>query len=154
MARELGVRYLLVGKVRWQKGERGQPGRGEPRTGGRATGRADHTLAAAFQRGAHRRVPDAGDIAPRVAEAWSELGDSARRQVAARPTHDLAAYDAYLRAVTSAAGMRPRRSQRSRRLSRGTPVRGRLGRTRVDPPVLLLGRVHPEEQVERSKTRG
>ena len=45
--------------------------------------------------------PTQADIATRVAEALGvTLGDSARRQLAARPTHDLAAYDAYLRAVT------------------------------------------------------
>jgi eukaryotic-like serine/threonine-protein kinase len=101
VARELGVRYLLIGKVRWQKGsgmsrvevspelvDLGDPD--APTT--RWQQPFDAALTDVFQAQA--------DIAARVAEALGvTLGDSARGQLAARPTQDLAAYDVYLRAL-------------------------------------------------------
>ena len=101
VARELGVRYLLIGKVRWQKGsgmsrvevspelvDLGDPD--APTT--RWQQPFDAALTDVFQTQA--------DIAARVAEALGvTLGDSARGLLAARPTKDLGAYDAYLRAL-------------------------------------------------------
>jgi eukaryotic-like serine/threonine-protein kinase len=101
VARELGVRYLLLGRVRWQKS--GGTSRVEvspelvdlsdpdaPAT--RWQQPFDAALTDVFQTQA--------DIATRVAEALGvTLGDSARRQLATPPTADLAAYDAYLRAL-------------------------------------------------------
>ena len=59
IARELGVDYLLVGKVRWEKGDAAtEPGAGEPRAdpGGH---RLDQ-VGAAVRRQPDRRVPGAG----------------------------------------------------------------------------------------------
>ena len=101
VAQELGVRYLLIGKVRWQKDDVtsrvqvspelvdfGDPD--APTT--RWQQPIDAALTDVFQTQA--------EIAGRVAEALGvTLGDSTRRQLAARPTGELAAYDAYLRAL-------------------------------------------------------
>jgi serine/threonine-protein kinase len=101
VARELGVRYLLIGKIRWQKGggasrvevspelvDLGDPD--APTT--RWQQPLDAALTDVFQTQA--------EIAGRVAEALGvTLGDSTRQRLAARPTNNLAAYDAYLRAL-------------------------------------------------------
>jgi serine/threonine-protein kinase len=109
IAQELGVRYLLVGKVRSEKATTGPVHirvspelielgtRGPPTTKWQAPFEAP--LTAVFE------VQSA--IATRVAEALGvALGVRERQALAARPTRSLAAYEAYLRgeALTIAAG--------------------------------------------------
>jgi serine/threonine-protein kinase len=99
VAQELGVTYLLVGKIRWQKGE-GRMNRvevspelidltnpGAPTT--RWQQPFDASLTDVFQVQA--------DIASRVTEALDVvLGKSQRETLDEPPTHNVAAYDAYL----------------------------------------------------------
>jgi serine/threonine-protein kinase len=94
---ELGVDYLLVGKVRWQQGQGGQS-RVEvsPELVQVATALTkwqepfDAALTDVFQVQA--------DIAGRVAKALDvTLGSGEREKLAAKPTQNLAAYDFYLR---------------------------------------------------------
>jgi eukaryotic-like serine/threonine-protein kinase len=101
VARELGVRYLLTGTVRSER----TPGAGEnvrvapelvevtsegAAPVSRWTQTLDATMADVFAMQA--------DIASRVAGAMNvALGGGARAQLAAAPTRDPAAYDAYLR---------------------------------------------------------
>jgi TolB-like protein/tRNA A-37 threonylcarbamoyl transferase component Bud32/Tfp pilus assembly protein PilF len=98
IARELGVRYLLTGTVRWDKRGanrvRVSPELIDAGQGGAPTSRwqepFDAPLTDVFQVQA--------DIAGRVAEALGvALGDSTRRELAERPTTNLAAYDAFLK---------------------------------------------------------
>jgi eukaryotic-like serine/threonine-protein kinase len=108
IARELGVRYLLVGKVR-REGELGGQGRVrvspelvEVRPRGAATTR--------WQEPFEVPVPDVfrvqADIASGVAEALGvALGAGERLQVAERPTQNLAAYDAYLKGEQVSGGV-------------------------------------------------
>ena len=102
IAQELGVQYLLVGKIRWEKGAGGQsrvrvsPELVQVTPGAPPTTRwqqpFDASLTDVFQVQA--------DIAGRVAQALDvALGDSARHDLAARPTRNLAAYDAYLKGL-------------------------------------------------------
>ena len=100
IARELGADYLLTATVRWEKKDGGAsrvrvipelvdagPGHA-PRT--RWGQQFDASLTDVFQ----VQAQIAGDVAQALNVA---LGDSARQQLAARPTQDLAAYDAFLR---------------------------------------------------------
>jgi serine/threonine-protein kinase len=105
IARELGVRYLLTATVRWEKAAGGTRNlhvsaelmevrsRGAPRIKWQHAFEVAVTadsLAGVFQVYA--------DIGSRVAQALDvALGDSARQQLAERPTQNLAAYDAYLK---------------------------------------------------------
>jgi len=102
IAQELGVQYLLIGKIRWEKRQGGQsrvrvsPELVQVTPGSSATTRwqqpFDAALTDVFQVQA--------DIAGRVArELDLALGDSTRQDLAARPTHNLAAYDAYLKGL-------------------------------------------------------
>ncbi|MGH7674590.1 MAG: protein kinase domain-containing protein, partial [Gemmatimonadales bacterium] len=109
VARELGVQYLLVGKIRWQKAPGGasrvqvspeliQVATGTPITKWQQP--FDAALTDVFQVQA--------DIASRVAQALDiALGAGAQQQLAARPTQNLAAYDAFLRgeAASQAVGV-------------------------------------------------
>ena len=101
IARELGADYLLVGRIRWEKSH--APSRvevspelvdvteaGSPITRWQQPFDADLSDVFAVQ----------AEIATRVAEALGvALGAQAREQLNARPTQNLAAYDAYLQAV-------------------------------------------------------
>ncbi|HTG50742.1 MAG TPA: hypothetical protein VL915_09655, partial [Gemmatimonadales bacterium] len=102
IAQELGVQYLLVGKIRWEKRQDGQsrvrvsPELVQVTPGSAATTRwqqpFDASLTDVFQVQA--------DIAGRVAQALDlALGDSTRQDLASRPTRNLAAYDAYLKGL-------------------------------------------------------
>jgi serine/threonine-protein kinase len=104
IGQELGVQYLLVGKVRWQKGTGGQS-RVEvsPELVQVATASTkwqepfDAALTDVFQVQA--------DIAGRVAEALDvALGAGERERLAAKPTSNLAAYDLYLQGNEAAGG--------------------------------------------------
>ncbi|MEZ0333650.1 MAG: protein kinase [Gemmatimonadales bacterium] len=102
IAQELGVQYLLIGKIRWEKREGGQsrvrvsPELVQVTPGAAATTRwqqpFDAALTDVFQVQA--------DIAGRVARELNlALGDSTRQDLAVRPTQNLAAYDAYLKGL-------------------------------------------------------
>jgi serine/threonine-protein kinase len=105
IARELGVDYLLVGKVRWEKRPDG-------------TSRVQvspeliqaSTAAAKWQQPFDATITDVfqvqAEIAGRVAQALDlALGASERQTLAQKPTGDLAAYDAYLRGEKISGGM-------------------------------------------------
>ncbi len=100
IARELGADYLLTATVRWEKQPNGEsrvrvipelvdagPGHA-PRT--RWGQQFDASLTDVFQ----VQAQIAGDVAQALNVA---LGDSARQQLAAKPTQNLEAYDAFLR---------------------------------------------------------
>jgi serine/threonine-protein kinase len=97
IGRELGVDYLLVGKVRWQKGAGGASRvQVSPELIDVATADAkwqqpfDASLTDVFQVQA--------DVAGRVAQALNvAIGSQQQRALADRPTTNLAAYDAYLK---------------------------------------------------------
>ena len=106
IAKELNARFLLSGTVRWQKGAAGGSrirvvpelveitGQGSPTQ--RWQGSYDAVVEDVF------RVQ--GEIATRVAgELKVALGPQEQRQLAERPTSNLAAYDAYLRGEAVAA---------------------------------------------------
>ncbi len=100
VARELGVRYLLTGTVRWSKGG-GQASRVqvspelvEIREAGAPASRWQQPFDAALTDVFEVQA----DIAGRVAQALHlALDSSKRQQLAPRPTASLAAYDAYLK---------------------------------------------------------
>jgi len=100
IAQELGVQYLLTGKIRWEKGEGGKsrvrvsPELVQVGSGGAPTTKwqepFDASLTDVFQVQA--------DIAGRVASALDvALGSTERETIAKRPTENLAAYDAFLK---------------------------------------------------------
>jgi serine/threonine-protein kinase len=100
IARDLGVEYLLVGKIRWEKGQGASRVRVSPELIRVTPGAApttkweepfDAALTDVFQVQA--------DIASRVAQALNvALGAGVPQAVAARPTTSPEAYDLYLRA--------------------------------------------------------
>jgi eukaryotic-like serine/threonine-protein kinase len=108
IARELGADYLLTATVRWEKASGGpsrvrvspelirvEPG-AAPTTKWQQP--FDASLTGVFQVQA--------DIATKVASALNlALGDSVRHELAAKPTEDLAAYDAYLKGEAASQGM-------------------------------------------------
>jgi len=100
IAHELGARYLLTGTVRWEKGEGGanrvqvSPELVEVSSGSAPRTRwqepFDASLTDVFQVQA--------DVATRVAQALgATLGSGERKALEAKPTRNLAAYDAYLK---------------------------------------------------------
>jgi TolB-like protein/Flp pilus assembly protein TadD len=107
IARELGVDYVLIGKVRWEKGAAGATRvRVSPElvalTGGAPTTRwqqpFDASLTDVFQVQA--------DIAGRVADALNlAIGATQRETLKQRPTANLAAYDAYLKGEAASQAM-------------------------------------------------
>ena len=103
IGRELGVDYLLIGKVRWAKAKEGasrvqvSPELIEVRTA-RATWQQpfDAALTDVFK--------VQGDIAGQVASALNvALGSSQQRALAERPTANLSAYDVYLKGTAARA---------------------------------------------------
>ena len=111
IGRELGVDYLLLGKVRWEKPENGQSRvRVSPElieVAGSTTRWQqpfDAVLSDVFQ--------VQGEIAGKVAQALNvALGAPERERLEVRPTTNLAAYDAFLRGEDA-----------SKRLSENDPV--------------------------------
>jgi serine/threonine-protein kinase len=99
IAQELGVRYLLLGKVRWAKGPGGTSRvQVSPELMDAST--AADKWAQPFDAPLTDVFQVQGDIASKVATALQvALTPAAQQTLAARPTNDLAAYDAYLRAV-------------------------------------------------------
>ena len=104
IARELGVDYLLVGKVRWEKSGDKSRVRVSPELIQVSTGSTrwqqpfDANLTDVFQVQA--------DVAGQVAQALDvALGSGAKETLAERPTENLAAYDAYLKGEEITRGM-------------------------------------------------
>jgi eukaryotic-like serine/threonine-protein kinase len=103
IADELGVRYLLTGTVRWEKGPRRSRVRVSPELIEARTGvtRWAHPFNAAFT----DVFGVQADIAGRVAEALHlALTDSSRASLAASPTSNLEAYTRWLRSRDLRAG--------------------------------------------------
>ena len=99
IAQELGVRYLLLGKVRWAKGPGGTSRvQVSPELMDVAT--AADKWAQPFDAPLTDVFQVQGDIASKVANALQvALTPAAQQTLTARPTNDLSAYDAYLRAL-------------------------------------------------------
>jgi serine/threonine-protein kinase len=100
IADELGADYLVVGKVRWEKGAGEQSRvRVSPELVEAASGRAPTTKwQAPFDAALTDVFQVQADIAERVAAALDvALGAEERQMLASRPTANLAAYDAYLK---------------------------------------------------------
>jgi TolB-like protein/Tfp pilus assembly protein PilF len=100
IARELGVQYLLTGRVRWEKGPGGQsrvrvsPELVEVRPRAMPTTKWQEPLEAPLTDVFRVQA----DIAGRVAEALNvALGADARARLGERPAANLPAYDAYLK---------------------------------------------------------
>ncbi len=106
IARELGVRYLLAGTVRWQKEA---PGRSRIRVMPELVEiGAQGTAITRWQNSYDAILEDVfrvqAEIATQVAGALKvTLGAQEQRQLAGQPTTNLAAYDAYLHGETIAA---------------------------------------------------
>jgi TolB-like protein/Flp pilus assembly protein TadD len=97
IARELGVDYLLVGKVRWEKGE---PGKSRVRVSPEliqvATGSTQWEQP--FEASLTDVFKVQADVAGQVARALDvALGQPQREALAEQPTANAAAYDAYLK---------------------------------------------------------
>jgi TolB-like protein/Flp pilus assembly protein TadD len=108
IARELGADYLLTATVRWEKAA-GTPSRVRvsPELMRVAPGAAPTTE---WQQGFDASLTDVfkvqADIAGKVATALDvALGDSARQDLAARPTTNVTAYDACLKGEAAADGL-------------------------------------------------
>jgi serine/threonine-protein kinase len=103
IARELGVDYLLVGRVRWAGGEGSRRVQVTPEVIDARTG------AVTWQQAYDADLTDVfqvqGDIATRVAAAIGlALGSTEQQELAERPTANLAAYDAYLKGLAVIGG--------------------------------------------------
>ena len=103
IARELGVRYLLMGRVRWAGGEGARRVQVIPEVIDARTG------AVTWQQTYDADLTDVfevqGDIATRVAAAIGlALGSAEQQALEQRPTSNLAAYDAYLKGQALPAG--------------------------------------------------
>ena len=104
VARELGVRYLLTGTVRWDK----QQGTGRVRVSPELVEAASGTTLwqAPFDAAATDVFQVQADVAARVAEALGlALGVRERGRLGERPTANLAAYDAYLKGEEAGLGV-------------------------------------------------
>ena len=108
IARELGVDYLLTATVRWEKAAGGASRvRVTPELVDVGPGHAPRTR---WQEPFDASLTDVfqvqGDIATKVASALDvALGDSARHELAAKPTANLAAYDAFLKGEAASQAM-------------------------------------------------
>jgi TolB-like protein/Flp pilus assembly protein TadD len=103
IGRELGVDYLLVGKVRWQKGGQG----GQSRVEVSPELVQVRTASTKWQEPFDAALTDVfrvqADVAGRVAEALGvALGTGERARLGERPTENLPAYDAFLRGEEAA----------------------------------------------------
>jgi DNA-binding SARP family transcriptional activator/TolB-like protein len=109
IARELGVSYLLVGKIRWQRGQAGASRvRVSPELIRFAAGAPPTTK---WEQPFDAALTDVftvqADIATKVADALGVvLGDSARRRLTVKPTDNLAAFDEFLKGEAASQGMK------------------------------------------------
>jgi eukaryotic-like serine/threonine-protein kinase len=96
IGRELGVDYLLVGKVRWAKGSGGNRVQVSPELIDANT--ADSKWQQPFDASLTDVFQVQADIASRVAQALDvAIGSGQQQALQDRPTGNLAAYDAYLK---------------------------------------------------------
>jgi serine/threonine-protein kinase len=108
IARELGAEYLLTATVRWEKRAAGPSRvRVSPEL---VQIESDGTPTTKWQQPFDASLTDVfqvqADIATRVASALDvALGEGARRELAAKPTENLAAYDAYLKGEAASQAM-------------------------------------------------
>ncbi len=115
IGRELGVRYLLTGHVRWEQGANGtRRVRVSPELVEVREGAAPETR---WQQSYDTTLADVFDVQAAVATRVADklgvvLSPPAQTQLAARPTQNLAAYDAYLRS-TALDGFDPATLRRS-----------------------------------------
>ncbi len=109
IARDLGVDYLLIGKVHWQKGPAGLSRvRVSPELIRVGPGAAPTTR---WQQPFDAAMTDVfqvqADIATKVVnELDVVLADSARRELTVKPTENLAAYDEFLKGEAASEGMK------------------------------------------------
>ena len=107
IARDLGVSYLVVAKIRWAKGTDGtsrvqvSPELVHVPPSGAPTVKWQQSFDAAMTDVFRVQADVAGRV---VQELGIALADSARRELANRPTRNLDAYDLYLRAEGAALG--------------------------------------------------
>jgi serine/threonine-protein kinase len=107
IAQELGVQYLLVGKVRWQR-TAGVTSRVQVTTElvHVTSGPSTTEWQAPFDAALTDVFQVQAEIASRVVQALDvALGDSSRRRLAEQPTANLAAYDAYLKGEEVSQGL-------------------------------------------------
>jgi serine/threonine-protein kinase len=103
IGRELGVRYLLTGRVQWEQSSSGaRRVRVSPELVEVGQGRAPETR---WQQSYDTVLADVFDVQSAVATRVADnlgvvLSAPARSALAARPTRNLAAYDVYLRSAT------------------------------------------------------
>ncbi|MBK5186694.1 MAG: protein kinase [Gemmatimonadaceae bacterium] len=118
IARELGVDYLLIGKVRWAKAADGTSRvQVSPELIKAST--ASSTWQESFDADLTDVFKVQADIASRVATALNVvLEDSAERKLVERPTTNLAAYDAFLRGDAISQNMSVADALTSRRAAR------------------------------------
>ena len=109
IAAELGVDYLLVGKVRWARsGDSASQVRVSPELVQVRDGSATVRWTQPFQAALTDVFRVQSDIAGQVAGALDlALGADQKQQLAERPTKNLAAYDAYLRGSAIVGGDPP-----------------------------------------------
>jgi eukaryotic-like serine/threonine-protein kinase len=104
VARELGVRYLLTGTVRWARSGGANRVQVRPElVEVRRAGPPASKWQQAFDAGLTDVFQVQADIASRVAQALDvALGTQEQQQLVQRPTVDLAAYDAFLKGEAAA----------------------------------------------------
>ncbi len=108
IARELGATHLVTAKVRWAKAADGSrrvqvsPELVQVTPGGAPTTRWQQSFDAAMTDVFQVQADVAGRVAQELGVA---LADSARRELAERPTRNLEAYDLYLRAEAASLGV-------------------------------------------------
>jgi TolB-like protein/Flp pilus assembly protein TadD len=105
IGRELGVQYLLTGTVRWAKATDGSSRvRVSPELVQVST--ASTRWQAPFEAPLTDVFGVQADVAGQVAQALNvALGDSAKHELAAKPTQSLPAYEAFLRGEAASQGM-------------------------------------------------
>ncbi|HEX5963294.1 MAG TPA: protein kinase [Gemmatimonadales bacterium] len=108
IARELGADYLLTGTVRWEKSADGNRVRVTPELVEARSGQVARTRwARQFDASLTDVFQVQADIASRVAAALGvALADSTRRELTAKPTENLAAYDEFLKGEAASQGMK------------------------------------------------
>ncbi len=120
VARELGADYLLTGTVRWEKAAGGSRVRVTPElVDARAGGAAHARWAQQFDASLTDVFQVQADIAEKVADALGvAIADSARRGLAAQPTANLAAWDAFLQGEQAAQEMKADQANLRRAIGR------------------------------------
>jgi TolB-like protein/predicted Ser/Thr protein kinase len=108
IARALGADYLLSGTVRWEKTAGGNRVRVMPELVDTRSGQAARTRwVQQFDASLTDVFRVQADIASKVADALGVvLADSTRRELTAKPTENLAAYDEFLKGEAAAQGMK------------------------------------------------